>query len=230
MKILGLMMAAGSRKSGLISNQRLNAVLLITVVALLLTACGFGGNKPEAAEPEATEAPSALESPLNSQFESPLSALESPLALPAAVQALLDEPIPEPSITPNAGKGIIYGRLISSVTEEPVSHMVVRLPKVICHTDQEKLENCEWALNNAYSPSATTDDDGYFVFENVDAVEMDEDDETVIKREARDYVIFVGDFMMVYQVIMDKENPKQPKVYRLHNGETIGVGSIVIDF
>lgn len=162
-------------------------ILILLFGGLALGACGRDEETPTPAPPATpvvqesaptAQAPTAQVSPLSAS-ESPLSAPESPLATPAAIAP---------------GKALVVGRLFSQGSGQPLNHAVVRLAEIYCPEgtkDEDKSEECFWALDNAFSPSTFTDETGYFEFVDV---------------EARDYVVMVGDYIGKYAFVEDDES------------------------
>ncbi|RME42307.1 MAG: hypothetical protein D6791_18085 [Chloroflexi bacterium] len=160
-------------------------VLLLLGIVWLLAACGGGST-------EATPSPVPAVSEVTPEATS--GAL-SVLATPAV--SLLPTPTPfafpqDPDqITVAPGKAVVIGRLISMRTGTPLPNTVVRLAEVYYADENNKSpETGAYALDNAFSPSAITDDQGYFIFQDVDP---------------RDYVIFVGDIMVNYTVDVNEK-------------------------
>lgn len=121
--------------------------------------------------------------------------------------------LPSADATPEAGQGFVTGRLFSEETEAPISRMVVRLAEVYYPDDQDKnREDGMYVLDNAYSPSAVTQEGGLFVFENV---------------VPRDYVMLVGDVNVDYEVIT-KENG-DPRIWTVEADKTLDVGEIYVN-
>lgn len=162
-------------------------ILVLLFSGLIIAACGRDEATPTPAAPAppaaqastpTAEPPTAQVSPL-SAGESPLSAPESPLSAPGAIAP---------------GKALVVGRLFSQETGLPLNRSVVRLAEVYCPEgtkDEDKSEECFWALDNAYSPSTFTDETGRFEFADVDA---------------RDYVVMVGDYVTRYAFMEDAQD------------------------
>ncbi len=147
------------------------------LLALLLGGCQPGSTEPP---PQPTDVAEALEP--QTQVQSPLAAPVSPLP-------------PPPGLAIDAGKSAVYGRLLSSASGQPIAGAIVRLAEVYCpedlelKTQEEKEENCFWALDDAFSPSTYSEANGDIVFTNT---------------EARDYAILVGDIGTRYELVKDK--------------------------
>ena len=122
--------------------------------------------------------------------------------------------VPKPSVSPpEQGRATVVGRLISSKTGEPLVKTVVRLAEVYYADQSRSPESGIYVLDNAFSPSAITDQNGFFVFPNV---------------EARDYVIIVGDIYVNYTVISNPDGT--PKVWTVSPDQVTDLGEISADF
>ncbi|MCL4835110.1 MAG: hypothetical protein KJZ86_21890 [Caldilineaceae bacterium] len=121
------------------------------------------------------------------------------MATPDAV-SILPTPVPFQfpsdlgSVQVHPGKAVVIGRLISTIDQQPITDTPVRMAKIFYAEEGNKDPNQgAWALDNAQSPFAYTNESGYFIFENV---------------EPTDFVIFVGDMLSRYNVeTSDNERP-----------------------
>ncbi len=113
--------------------------------------------------------------------------------------------------SPEQGRATIVGRLVSAETGEPLAKTVVRLAEVYYASENRSPENGVYVLDNAFSPSATTDENGFFVFSNV---------------EPRDYVIIVGDIYVKYIVISNPDGA--PKVWTASPDQVTDLGEISV--
>ncbi|MDQ7030670.1 MAG: hypothetical protein Q9O62_13260 [Ardenticatenia bacterium] len=115
---------------------------------------------------------------------------------------------------PEAGKAVVVGRLFSTTNGDPLVNVVVRLAEVYYPEDTpDDKEKGIYVLDNAFSPSATTDEQGIFVFINV---------------EARDYVIFVGDLAIKYAIVLGPEG--KAKIWTIKPDEINDLGNIRVDY
>ncbi len=89
-------------------------------------------------------------------------------------------PTPAASL-PVKGKATVVGVLVSQDTNKPYDGVLVRLAAVINQGDQGA-----YVLDSAHSPGATTDKDGHFRFENINAMK---------------YVFVIGDPTYSYVII-----------------------------
>jgi hypothetical protein len=167
---------------------------------LFITSQGY----PLFAQQTGSDAKSPLAAPSDrlSQPVSPLFA-ESPLALPATL----------PEIEP--GKALVIGRIISRRTAAPLANTIVRLPEVYCIEDEKKWDvaGCFWALDNAQSPSANTDENGYFEFPNV---------------IPRKYALFIGDISTQYMIVLGRY--EKPGIWNARPDEVLNLGNQIVDF
>jgi hypothetical protein len=123
-----------------------------------------------------------------------------------ADKIILEEQIP----TPKDGMSTIYGRILSA-SQEPLSGIPVRLAKV--YRGGEGNENAFFVLDEAQSPSTISENDGQFIFLDV---------------EIGEYVIFVGRLHADYQIISESEDT--PIVYEVGSGEILQIEPLLISF
>ena len=93
---------------------------------------------------------------------------------------------------------------------------IIRLPEVYCPEDvkpEEKETKCFWALDDAFSPSTFSEQDGYFEFLNV---------------EARDYVLFVGDIAGNYNLSVGEK--EKPVIYTAPADQGVNLGTLPIGY
>ena len=181
------------------------SVLVLIIGLLVLVACQ--SDESPTAVPATT--PAAQVAATSAAATSPLSAAESPLA------AASTSPLPTP-VAIAEGRSRVKGRLLSEDSGQPLVKDVVRLGEIYCPEDvvvKNKSEECFWALDNAFSPSTFTDEDGFYVFEDV---------------EARDFVIIIGDLIGKHAFVND-ENGK-PVIITAPIGETVDVGEYAVAY
>ena len=174
-------------------------IMIAVIVVLLVAACGGSDDATPTSEPTTvapTEAPAAPESPL--QPESPLPASSDSASDTTAMMAAPAEPYsatPPTFPTSEPKTGTVVGRLVSSTSGVPLNREIVRLGEVECPEGVEptsKRTQCVWTLSNAFSPSTFTDENGFFVFNDV---------------EPRDYVVIIGDMIGKNTKIADDSGP-----------------------
>ncbi|MFZ3069769.1 MAG: hypothetical protein WA110_01420 [Anaerolineaceae bacterium] len=127
-----------------------------------------------------------------------LSACTQPTATPMAYPT----PLPENTT--------VVGRVVNT-SDEPYAELTIRLAEVY-YSDEDPTEGA-YVLDTAFSPSAVTDQDGNFIFENI----------TVM-----DYVLVLGNPDSAYKIIED-DNAKA-KVWKTEAGKVLDVGEIKLDF
>ncbi|MGB9872776.1 MAG: hypothetical protein ACPLYD_14115 [Anaerolineae bacterium] len=125
----------------------------------------------------------------------------SPLATPGRLISPLS---PSVDIT---GTGLI-GQLVSASERAPLSNTVVRLARVFWN---EERTDGVYVLEGARSPSCMTDDNGFFVFSDIDPA---------------DYVMIVGDVYGDYVVISNPDGT--PKIFTVQEGTTTDVGQVQV--
>lgn len=116
------------------------------------------------------------------------------------------EEIPPPP-TPEVGMAAVTGRVYSEKTGEPLPGAIIRLAETV-RPEEGGGENDVFVLDLAFSPGTRTDDNGVFVFENVDPME---------------YVIVVGDVERTYVVIPDETG--KPATWIALPDEILDIGS-----
>ncbi|MFN3331470.1 MAG: hypothetical protein ACK47M_03015 [Caldilinea sp.] len=173
-------------------------IILFTIAMLsLLVACGGGSS----AEPTPTT--QLVEPTPATQPVSPLTAPISPLAAPDAA-------------LPEAGKAAITGRLIDLATGAPLRDQNLSLPAVLCApgvAEEDKREQCFYMVDEAFDPSALTDDEGNFIFQNI---------------QAGEYVMLVGSLMTENVILKDELN--RPIIWKAITDTVVALGDIVVEF
>ena len=116
-------------------------------------------------------------------------------------------PAVTPPAKPESGKATVVGRVISSKDGSPYVDTLVRLAEVYREGDKGA-----YALDQAFSPGAKTDANGYFIFENI---------------TAREYVLVIGDVMKDYKIYPDSQG--KPKVWTAEPDKVLDMGIIKTD-
>lgn len=166
----------------------------VAVTLILLAACG-GDGEPSFVSP--LQPPSPLQGPTVANH--PYTA-ESPSVLAS-----------------QDGLGTVAGRLISSKTNLPLNREIVRLGEVECGEDvppEEKRSKCVWTLSNAFSPSTFTDEQGFFVFNDV---------------PPRDYVVSIGD-LMIFNGHMRVADENGPFMWVVSADEVVDIGEHYVEW
>lgn len=171
-------------------------LLLAIMTGILLASCTTPGAKPA---PE----------PVDTPFVSPLAAT-SPFASP------LQEPIVSRDNSLAKEKATVKGQLFSSKTNAPLANVVVRFAEVYYpdNAQAEQKTGGVYALDNAFSPSAISDSQGFFTFTEIDA---------------RDYVLLVGDIFGVWALALD-DTLEKPNVWTAEERSSTDIGKIYVDF
>lgn len=110
--------------------------------------------------------------------------------------------------TPAMGKSTVVGRLFSESNNKILVGTVVRLAEVYRQNGKGA-----FLLDAAASPGAVTDQEGYFIFTNVDA---------------KEYVLVVGDPMISYVIVSGADG--QAKVWKTEAQKILNVGDIYVNF
>ncbi|MEM4204409.1 MAG: hypothetical protein QXS54_10115 [Candidatus Methanomethylicaceae archaeon] len=124
----------------------------------------------------------------------------TPLATPQFLS-----PLPE-----NVSDATLIGQLISLSQKGPLSNTVVRLARVFW--DEEKKEGV-YVLEGARSPSCITDENGFFVF---------------LDLEPADYVMVIGDVYGKYMVVSDSD--RRARIFTLEKGKITNIGQLQVEF
>ncbi len=112
-----------------------------------------------------------------------------------------------PRTTTTAGQASVRGRVLSKRTSTPLKNTVVRLAEVYRQGNEGA-----FALDGARSPGGTTNNEGVFTIENI---------------EAREYVLVVGDVEGQYEIIPDQTG--KAHVWNAKAGEVVDVGDIEVN-
>ena len=119
----------------------------------------------------------------------------------------MNNPLVTPPAKPEEGMATVTGRIISESSGLPLSDTIVRLAEVVRQEDEGA-----YVLDVAFSPGTDSDGEGFFIFENVDALE---------------YVIVVGDVYEEYKVIADEDG--KARTWITIKDEILNVGELIID-
>lgn len=111
--------------------------------------------------------------------------------------------------TPSSGKAVASGRIVSINTGEPYVDATVRLAEIYRNEQGEGA----YALDTATSPIAYTDEQGYFVFKDI---------------EPREYVLVIGDPMTRYVILTSESG--EVKVFNCPADMVTELGEFKIDF
>jgi hypothetical protein len=115
------------------------------------------------------------------------------------------EPERTPPSAPKAGMATIIGRVVSRDSGEPIVGKTVWLAEVY-----RQGEEGAFVLDEAFSPTALPDENGYFIFENV---------------PAKEYVIVIGNYNAEYD-IPEESGTTRPMIFNLQAGNILDVGEI----
>lgn len=109
---------------------------------------------------------------------------------------------------PEAGKASVTGRVLSKDGKQPIANTPIRLAEVY---RGENATDGAYLLDEAFSPSGLTDENGYFSIPDITAGE---------------YVIVVGDAGGKYTIIMDENN--KAKVWNAVADQILDTGDLVV--
>jgi hypothetical protein len=109
--------------------------------------------------------------------------------------------------TPVSGQAVVYGRVLSSITGQPIYRVRVAFAEVI--------RNGETAIfvdDAAFSPFAETDTDGRFVLPDL---------------PPKEYVIVIGDPFGLNDVVRNPDG--LPKVWNIEAGQQLDIGEVRVN-
>jgi hypothetical protein len=134
----------------------------------------------------------------------------SPNAIvPASTAPTVPTAVPPEIPTPEAGRIVFTGRLVSETTGQPVTDAPVWLGAIYRKDDQ-----AIFAIDTVRSPLDYTDSNGYFIIEQIAPLE---------------YTITIGDPFQRSKVVRDTENPDDSKVYQTTADSVFDVGVIKVE-
>jgi len=110
---------------------------------------------------------------------------------------------------PETGKATVTGQVFSLKTDAPLGNTVVRLAEVHREGDRGA-----YLLDTAFSPGDITDEQGYFIFENV---------------EPGEYVLVVGNVEVYKGYVIIPEDTGKPRVYEFEADKIQDVGELTVD-
>jgi hypothetical protein len=188
---------------------RLIAIAFV-VFAIMAVSIACGGDEEPAPAPTATAAPKPTAIPTSvksaDQPVSPLGQPVSPLAQPRS-----GEP-------PAKGKAGARGRVISQADGQPLKKAVIRLIELYCPDNvtgyKDKQEKCVFMLDDAFSPSTFSDENGYFEFRDL---------------EIRDYTLMVGDALGKNAMAKDTDTG-YAKFWTTEDGKITEIGEQIVDY
>ncbi len=112
--------------------------------------------------------------------------------------------------TPEEGLTSLVGRVVYP-DGKPMANQQMRLAEV--YRSETDPEQGAYILDTAFSPGTYSDENGYFVFANIKAME---------------YIIVLGNPEAVYEITLD-ENGKA-KVWQTEANKVVDIGELVSDF
>ena len=114
-------------------------------------------------------------------------------------------PIVTPPANPEEGKATVIGHVLSKDTGRPMANEIVRLAEVFREGDKGT-----FVFDIAFSPGTRTDKSGYFILENIPAME---------------YVLVIGDYYQAYDII-EEGSTGIAKVWNAEAGKILDMGDI----
>lgn len=118
-----------------------------------------------------------------------------------------EQPKPTPPKPPEKGKATVIGRALDRESRHPLAGTLIKLAEVVRQGD-----DAAYALDPYFSPGATTDENGFFILENIPAGE---------------YVLVVGNVETIYEIIQDESG--RARVWKADADEILDMGEITAD-
>lgn len=199
--------------------RRTPVLMLATALMLLMAACGGRGEDAAGGAPQGpTPVVTVVLTPVPA--DQPVSPLENVSMLPTPTP---QQRIAMESVELEAGKAAITGRVVSAITGEPLANIQLRLGEVFCPegvtglTEEEKRVQCAVVLDDAWNPFAESDDEGRFLFQNI---------------EARDYTFMAGydSGGAAAQSATALNEAGLPRIYTAIADETVDLGDVAVDY
>lgn len=112
--------------------------------------------------------------------------------------------------TSNSDKAVFAGRVVD-MSGTPISNLQLRLAEV--YRSEDESSDGAYILDTAFSPGAISDENGYFVFSNIEPME---------------YVLVLGNPEKVYEIITDESG--KAKVWETEANQVLDIGELKTDF
>jgi hypothetical protein len=113
-------------------------------------------------------------------------------------------------------RAAVVGSAVHATTGAPIANAVIRLAEVYCPEDikpEEEETKCFIALDDAFSPSTYSDDNGFFEFLNI---------------EPRTYGLMIGDIMGDNAYAVDANGDKIR--YIVEADKVLDLGSVPVEY
>ena len=123
------------------------------------------------------------------------------------VKSPMLEPKTTPPVSPQKGMATVIGRVVSEGDNKPITDTIVRMAEVVRQGGEGA-----YVLDIAQSPGTRSDQNGYFIFENVNPQE---------------YVIIIGDVYDVYKVVSGDD--QKPIAWATAADQILDVGTLSVD-
>jgi hypothetical protein len=112
--------------------------------------------------------------------------------------------------TPETDKAVFAGRVVD-MSGTPIGNIELRLAEVYRSDDGES--DGAYILDTAFSPGTISDENGYFVFSDIEPME---------------YVLVLGNPENVYEIITDESG--KAKVWEPEANQVLDIGELRTDF
>jgi hypothetical protein len=111
---------------------------------------------------------------------------------------------------PETDKAVFAGRVVD-MSGIPISNLQLRLAEV--YRSEDESSDGAYILDTAFSPGAISDENGYFIFSNIEPME---------------YVLVLGNPEKVYEIITDESG--KAKVWETEANQVLDIGELKTDF
>ncbi|MDW8403657.1 carboxypeptidase regulatory-like domain-containing protein [Chloroflexus sp.] len=122
------------------------------------------------------------------------------------------QPTPTPASpftvpTPASGQAVVFGRVLSSITGQPIYRVRVAFAEVFRNE-----ESAIYVDDAAFTPSAETDTAGRFVLPNL---------------PPKEYVIVVGDPFGPNDIVRNPDGT--PRIWKIEAGQQLDIGDVKVN-
>lgn len=112
--------------------------------------------------------------------------------------------------TPEADKAVFAGRVVD-MSGTPIANLQLRLAEV--YRSEDESSDGAYILDTAFSPGAISDENGYFIFSDIEPME---------------YVLVLGNPEKVYEIITDESG--KAKVWGTEMNQVLDIGELKTSF
>lgn len=138
-----------------------------------------------------------------------LSACASQTSSPEPEVPTTDPQVPN-FPTPESEKASFAGRVVDT-NGKPISNLQLRLAEV--YRSEDSSPDGAYVLDTAFSPGAISNENGYFIFSNIEPME---------------YVLVLGNPESVYEIVLNQMG--KAKVWQTKANQVLDIGELITDF